>query len=112
MTGPATSDDADAQFRHWMRLNLEHAATTFGVEITGEPTYGWLDRSIGVAAGECWLRVASEQLDTPKYDAWTGNQDGCQGSIPHNSWEPCRNNPCIGCLPSHCNRPHRRRFAT
>lgn len=67
--------EADRQFRIWMRQNLRDAAQHFGVSLTGEPVFGWLDRSIGAAAGERWLRVVSEPVESAHGEAWTGNED-------------------------------------
>lgn len=74
-----TRADADARFREWMRGNLAVAADHFGLTTTGEPRFGWLDRSIGAAAGRngerFWLRVVSEQPEWVHLDFWSGNLD-------------------------------------
>ncbi|WP_432747150.1 phosphotransferase [Streptomyces sp. JH002] len=71
--------EADRRFRVWMRQNLVRAARHFGLTIAGEPTFGWLLRSIGAPAdgadGRVWLRVASEQPEWAHGEAWTGNAD-------------------------------------
>jgi hypothetical protein len=70
---------ADRRYRTWMGQNLGRAAEHFGHTVTGEPVFGWLDRSIGaqVASGQGsrWLRVVSEQLKWAHGDTWTGNAD-------------------------------------
>ncbi|MFI1825328.1 aminoglycoside phosphotransferase [Streptomyces sp. NPDC020412] len=71
--------EADRRFRMWMRLNLDHAAAHFGLTVTGEPVFGWRDRSISASAdspnGARWLRVVSEQMDWAHGHGWTGNDD-------------------------------------
>jgi len=71
--------DADAQFREWMRENLQRAAAHFGLELAGEPRLGWMDRSIGALAGRggerFWLRVVSEHKQWIGGNFWTGNLD-------------------------------------
>ncbi|MGX2995579.1 hypothetical protein JNUCC64_15005 [Streptomyces sp. JNUCC 64] len=63
---PGSDDvtEADRRFRVWMRQNLDRAAARFGLTVTGEPVFGWRDRSISAPAhspdGARWLRVASE----------------------------------------------------
>jgi hypothetical protein len=74
--GPA---DTDAAFAGWMRANLDRAAVHFGLQVTGEPVFGWGLRSIGARAhgpaGDCWLRVVSECPEWAHGDTWTGNAD-------------------------------------
>lgn len=64
---------ADAQFRAWMRDNLDHAANHFQLAITGAPRFGWLDRSISApvrrTGRQYWLRVVSEDV------RWSGRRD-------------------------------------
>lgn len=79
---PPTERDvaaADERFKVWMRLNLEQAATHFGVVTTGEPVFGWRLRSIGAAAiadeEPRWLRVVNEFPQFARGDTWTGNLD-------------------------------------
>lgn len=80
---PADADldieEADRRFRAWMRKNLQQAAHHFGLTIAGEPTFGWLLRSIGAPAdgaqGRVWLRVLSERPEWAHGNAWTGNAD-------------------------------------
>ena len=71
--------DADAQFREWMRENLQRAATHFGLDLAGEPRLGWMDRSISALAGRgeqrFWLRVVSENKQWISGAFWTGNVD-------------------------------------
>ncbi|WP_313888308.1 aminoglycoside phosphotransferase [Lentzea alba] len=71
--------DADAQFREWMRENLQRAAAHFGLVLAGQPRLGWMDRSIGSLAGrdeeQFWLRVVSENKQWVGGDFWTGNLD-------------------------------------
>ncbi len=71
--------EADRRFRVWMRQNLDRAAAHFGLGVTGEPVFGWRDRSIAVAAegtrGRRWLRVVSEQIQWAQGHGWTGNAD-------------------------------------
>lgn len=79
MTG--TVERSDEVFRAWMRDNLERAAAHFGLTITGEATFGWRLRSLGVAAhgaeGPCWLRVCTERTEHLHHHAefWTGIPD-------------------------------------
>lgn len=68
-------DEADRQFRLFMWHNLRHAAEHFGVRITGEAVFGWLDRSIGASVDDSWLRVVSEPVESACGAAWTGNED-------------------------------------
>ncbi|GAB2862631.1 hypothetical protein GCM10027200_73910 [Lentzea nigeriaca] len=76
---PGNLSDADAQFREWMRENLQRAASHFGLELVGEPRLGWMGRSIGALAGrsgeQFWLRVVSENKQWIGGDFWTGNLD-------------------------------------
>jgi hypothetical protein len=66
-----------------MRSHLDHAATRWGLTITGEPVFGWCLRSISAPAegadGPCWLRVGTERdrdLNDAKNAAfWTGIPD-------------------------------------
>jgi hypothetical protein len=75
-TGPHDIAEADRRFRVWMRQNLNRAADHFGLTVTGDPVFGWRDRSIGAAAdGSRWLRVVSEQIHGAQGHAWTGNVD-------------------------------------
>ncbi|MGW1144955.1 aminoglycoside phosphotransferase [Streptomyces sp. NPDC002454] len=71
--------EADRRFRLWMRQNLDRAAARFGLTVTGEPVFGWRDRSISAPAhspdGARWLRVASEQTQWAHGHGWTGNTD-------------------------------------
>ncbi|MFD8512823.1 hypothetical protein ACFV27_17320 [Streptomyces antimycoticus] len=48
--GPDEVAEADRRFRLWMRRNREHAAAQFQLRITGEPVFGWRDRSISAPA--------------------------------------------------------------
>lgn len=70
---------ADEQFRDWMRGNLMRAATYFNLVVIGEPIFGWRMRSISSAAQRrdqvFWLRVASEEPQWLPGDFWTGNLD-------------------------------------
>src|SRR5262245_52843967 len=78
MTVPDVAE-ADRRFRLWMRQNLDRAAVHFGLTLTAEPVFGWLDRSIGAFAdgpfGRCRLRVVSERPQWAYGRAWTGNVD-------------------------------------
>ncbi|MGW1680569.1 phosphotransferase [Saccharopolyspora sp. NPDC002376] len=71
--------EADRQFAEWMRSNLARAADRFGVQVDGEPVFGWRLRSISAPAnsphGRRWLRVVSEQIQWAQGDWWTGNTD-------------------------------------
>lgn len=75
---PSTTE-ADRRFREWMRLNLNRAASHFGLVVAREPVFGWRLRSIGAEAagpeGRCWLRVVSERPQWAGGHAWTGNAD-------------------------------------
>ncbi|MEV6241920.1 aminoglycoside phosphotransferase [Lentzea sp. NPDC051838] len=63
------------RFRQWMHDNLTHAATHFGLTVTGPPRHGWMDRSISAPTeGALWLRVVSEDQHWSGDDIWTGNQ--------------------------------------
>ncbi|WHX20896.1 aminoglycoside phosphotransferase [Streptomyces malaysiensis subsp. malaysiensis] len=77
--GPDEVAEADRRFRLWMRRNLEHAAAHFQLRITGEPVFGWRDRSISAPAnspnGPRWLRVVSEQPQWAHGRGWTGIAD-------------------------------------
>lgn len=81
MTARESGDvaEADRRFRVWMRQNLGHAADHFGLRVTGEPVFGWRDRSIGAPTagshGCRWLRVVSEQTAWASGHGWTGNAD-------------------------------------
>lgn len=73
---------SDRAFRQWMRENLAHAATHFGLTVTGEPVFGWYLRSVSAPAhghsGSCWLRVGSEKSRSfveAGTEFWTGNVD-------------------------------------
>lgn len=76
MTGTST---ADQRHRDEMRAALRTAADAHSVEITGEPVFGWQDRTIGVsvAAGRAarWLRVVREHPAWAHGSVWTGNVD-------------------------------------
>lgn len=78
MTTPAHTDP-DAIWRQWMNELLTTAATRFGLTITGTPTYGWRDRSIGAEATgsgcDRWLRVVTEDARWAHGEFWTGNAD-------------------------------------
>ncbi|MDX8048593.1 aminoglycoside phosphotransferase [Lentzea sp. BCCO 10_0798] len=69
--------EADAQFREWMHENLDRAATHFNLTIIGEPSLGWLDRSISAPVRrideQMWLRVVSEDRQWIAGEFWTGN---------------------------------------
>ncbi|MEU9605014.1 aminoglycoside phosphotransferase [Streptomyces sp. NPDC048057] len=71
--------EADRRFRTWMRLNLDRAAAHFDLTVTGEPAFGWRDRSISAPAdsphGARWLRVVSEQIEWARGHGWAGNAD-------------------------------------
>ncbi|QIZ39388.1 aminoglycoside phosphotransferase [Saccharopolyspora sp. ASAGF58] len=62
-----------------MRSNLARAADHFGVQVDGEPVFGWRLRSISSPTngpdGRRWLRVVSEQIQWADGDWWTGNTD-------------------------------------
>ncbi|EDY48845.1 hypothetical protein [Streptomyces clavuligerus] len=62
-----------------MRQNLDRAAAHFGLTVTGEPGFGWRDRSISAPThspdGPRWLRVVSEQTQWAHGHGWTGNTD-------------------------------------
>jgi hypothetical protein len=71
---------ADARFMEWMRLNLQRAADHFGLNVTGQPVFGWRLRSIGATASTTdwqprWLRVVSEFPQWASGTTWTGNLD-------------------------------------
>ncbi|ACU38391.1 hypothetical protein [Actinosynnema mirum] len=79
------TDQADEQFRRWLRQALGRAAGRFGL-VLGEvpPRYGWRLRSAGVPALDargtrCWLRVGTgleRWVRAPVVGAfWTGIPD-------------------------------------
>lgn len=72
-------EEADEEFRQWMRSNLSLAAERLGVRVSGEPTFGWCLRSISAPVnasdGPRWLRVVSELPEWAHGDAWSGNAD-------------------------------------
>ncbi|SFS92754.1 aminoglycoside phosphotransferase [Saccharopolyspora flava] len=79
---PTTAEvaEADRRFAAWMRANLARAAAHFGVEVQGEPVFGWRLRSIGAPARDAdgaarWLRVVSEFPNWASGEFWTGNAD-------------------------------------
>jgi hypothetical protein len=77
---PAEVDEADEQFRDWMRTNLRHAADHFRTTLGRPEVFGWRLRSIGApattTAGEhVWLRVVTEFPQYAHGEAWTGNVD-------------------------------------
>ena len=73
------TDEADAYFVGWMRENLDIAAAYFGLEITGQPIFGWRLRSISArtnsSQGARWLRVVSQESQWAQGDPWTGTLD-------------------------------------
>jgi hypothetical protein len=70
---------ADQAHRVEMRSAIDTAGRKLGLTVTGEPVFGWRDRSIGVRAygggGDRWLRVVAEQHHWAYGDFWTGNAD-------------------------------------
>ncbi|MGH3735766.1 MAG: hypothetical protein ACRDT6_09115 [Micromonosporaceae bacterium] len=72
-------EEADEEFRGWMRGNLTLAAQRFGVHVVGEPSFGWCLRSISAPVdspdGHRWLRLVSEMPEWAHGDPWTGNAD-------------------------------------
>lgn len=78
MTDPA-HQDPDAIWQAWMRDLLTSSAARFGLMITGNPVFGWRERSIGAQAtspkGDRWLRVVTEHIQWAHGDYWTGNAD-------------------------------------
>ncbi|QSB04890.1 hypothetical protein [Natronoglycomyces albus] len=80
MNSQLDTDAADENHQALMRSSLNHAAEHFGLNLSGEPVYGWRLRTIGAAAtgprhGTCWLRVVSEFPQWAHGDTWTGNSD-------------------------------------
>lgn len=70
------SDDAH---RSWLREAFAEAAARASATPTGEPVYGWRERTlssrVSTPGGEFWLRVVSEQREWAEGDFWTGNVD-------------------------------------
>lgn len=74
------SKEADARHRAWMQGLLDRAAGHFGLTRSGEPVFGWNDRSIGTSADRAygervWLRVMRENIWWADGSFWTGNTD-------------------------------------
>ncbi len=71
---------ADEEHQENMRSRLRLAAEHFSLTLTGEPIFGWRDRTIGGRAsgsnGECWLRVSWAHAQWAGGNYWTGNEDG------------------------------------
>lgn len=84
----ADTSTADQRHRDEMREALRAAAGTYAAEITGEPMFGWCDRSIAapVVLGRSarWLRVVREHLAWAHGDTWTGNVDAELSGV----WKP------------------------
>jgi hypothetical protein len=63
----------------WLAETLAKAAAEIGATATGEPVFGWRERTISApvttAEGARWLRVVSEQRRYAGGDFWTGNTD-------------------------------------
>ncbi|WP_017612128.1 hypothetical protein [Nocardiopsis salina] len=72
-------DLADQRHRAHMRELLDQAAGGFGLDLVGEPVFGWHDRTIGAPArgpgGDRWVRVTSEFPAWAHGEFWTGNAD-------------------------------------
>lgn len=70
---------ADEAHRENMLSRLQLAAAHFSLTLTGEPTFGWRDRTVGSrtegANGEYWLRVSWAHAQWTEGDYWTGNQE-------------------------------------
>lgn len=71
---------ADAAHRDRLRAFLEQSAEHLGCRVTGEPDFGWWDRTIGATGiradgTQCWMRVVSEQTQWAEHEFWTGNAD-------------------------------------
>lgn len=77
MTSPR--DLADQRHRDHMRTLLAQAAEKFGLTPTGDPVFGWRDRTIGALAhgphGDLWVRVTTEFPRWAQGKSWTGNAD-------------------------------------
>ncbi len=73
------TEDGDAIWRDWMTDLLSEAADRFKLTISGSPTWGWRDRSVGVTAAAAnaqrWLRVVTEDGRWAHGEWWTGNSD-------------------------------------
>lgn len=69
----------DHDHRSWLGSMLTEAADGLDVTVTGEPVYGWRDRSISAPAttrdGRAWLRVVTEHTEFTDGEFWTGNAD-------------------------------------
>lgn len=63
----------------WLAATLAKAAAEAGATATGEPVFGWRERTISAPVttsdGARWLRVVSEQHRYAGGDFWTGNTD-------------------------------------
>ncbi|XKK41700.1 aminoglycoside phosphotransferase family protein [Nocardiopsis sp. ARC36] len=70
---------ADQRHRDHMRTLLAQAAEQFGLDLAGEPVFGWRDRTIGAPAhsphGDLWVRVTTEFPAWAYGRVWTGNTD-------------------------------------
>lgn len=74
-----TENPADAAHRRRTLDTLETGARELGCVLTGEPVWGWGDRSVGTRGtrdGEpVWVRAVGEQVQWVDDDFWTGNHD-------------------------------------
>jgi len=63
----------------WLAETLAKTAAVVGATISGEPVFGWRERTISAPVttsdGTRWLRVVSEQQRYAGGDFWTGNTD-------------------------------------
>ncbi|GAA3652023.1 hypothetical protein GCM10022224_013610 [Nonomuraea antimicrobica] len=74
-----TSRHTDSGQRAFLWRILAEGARRLGASLTGDPVFGWHDRTIGSAAlrqgGRFWLRATAEHHDWTGGETWTGNQD-------------------------------------
>lgn len=71
---------ADSAHRDRMLAFLDQAAQRLGCRVTGQTSFGWMDRTLGAPGARadgsvCWIRVVSEQVQWVDGTFWTGNAE-------------------------------------